>query len=106
MFVMIAAGSLLMTDVPPQEPPAGSRLPAPGSHQRRLAGAPRASGGCLGADAVGQPWDESRRAALAKQSGREVRVLRVGQPRSMDLREDRLNVILDSAGRVVEITCG
>ncbi|MGK6321678.1 I78 family peptidase inhibitor [Sphingomonas sp. DT-51] len=104
MLVLLTAGAMLMTDLPDPPAQARSRLPAPGS-QRRLAGA-GAAPGCAGASLVGQRWSEDMRAPLLGAATREVRVLRVGQPRTMDLREDRLNVILDADGRVVEITCG
>ncbi|MBW6527180.1 hypothetical protein KZ813_10045 [Sphingomonas sp. RHCKR7] len=105
MFILFILGATLMTNAPDQQPHGRSRLPPPGAQQRRLAGAGAVSG-CAGADLVGKRWSEDMRAPLLGGGHREVRVLRVGQPRTMDLREDRLNVILDSAGRVVEITCG
>ena len=105
MFILLVLGATLMTDAPDQQAPGRSRLPPPGAQQRRLAGAGAATS-CGGADLVGKRWSEAMRAPLLGDGHREVRLLRVGQPRTTDLREDRLNVILDSAGRVVAITCG
>jgi hypothetical protein len=104
MFTLLILGAPLMTDAPDQQAQGRSQLPPPGTH-RRLAGAAPATS-CGGADLLGKRWSEEMRAPLLSHGHREVRLLRVGQPRTMDLREDRLNVILDSAGQVIEITCG
>ncbi len=104
MFTLLILGAPLMTDGPDQQAQGRSRLAPPGAH-RRLAGAAPATS-CGGAELVGKKWTEEMRAPLLSGGHREVRLLRVGQPRTMDLREDRLNVILDSAGQVIEITCG
>ena len=105
MYTLLILGATLMTDAPDQQASGRSRLPPPGAQQRRLAGL-ASSTSCAGTDLVGKRWSEKMRAPLLSGGYREVRLLRVGQPRTMDLREDRLNVILDSAGHVVAITCG
>jgi hypothetical protein len=105
MLFLLVFGASLMNDTPGQSAPGRSRLPPPGSQQRRLAGVTPATS-CVSASLVGKRWSEEMRAPLLSEGRREVRLLRVGQPRTMDLREDRLNVILDSEGRVVDITCG
>jgi hypothetical protein len=105
MFTLLILGATLMTDAADRQAEGRSRLAPPGTQHRRLAGVGSATN-CAGANLLGKRWSEEMRAPLLGDGHREVRLLRVGQPRTMDLREDRLNVILDSAGHVVEITCG
>lgn len=69
-----------------------------------------ASGACQ-ADAaqghVGQPaTDASIEAARIAVGAKSVRVLKPGQPATMDYRHDRVNVLLDDAGNIARITCG
>ncbi len=51
---------------------------------------------------IGQPWGEIDPAALP----RPLRVYRFGSRISMDYRPERLNVVLDDAGRVLKVRCG
>ncbi len=104
MLTLLILGAPLMTEALDSQAQQRSRLAPPGAH-RRLAGTTTGMS-CGGGTLVGKKWSEEMRAPLLDAGHHEVRLLRVGQPRTMDLREDRLNVILDSAGQVVEITCG
>ena len=42
----------------------------------------------------------------AEMEGRQVRVVRPGQPMTMDLRYQRLNVFVDETGALVRVTAG
>ncbi|KPP93170.1 MAG: Peptidase inhibitor I78 family [Rhodobacteraceae bacterium HLUCCA08] len=53
------------------------------------------------ADAIGGPITAVDVDALDP-----VRVIRPGQPVTMDYRVDRLNIELDAADRVMRVTCG
>lgn len=69
-----------------------------------------AAGAC-NADAaprhVGQPaTDANVEAARSATGAKTVRVLKPGQPATMDYRQDRVNVLLDAAGNIERITCG
>jgi hypothetical protein len=44
--------------------------------------------------------------ALARDDGRVVRVLRLGDAMTMDYRPQRLNLFLDDAGRLERLTSG
>lgn len=56
---------------------------------------------------VGQPaTDANVDAARSAAGAKTVRVLKPGQPATMDYRHDRANVLLDDAGNIARITCG
>ncbi|WP_404375764.1 I78 family peptidase inhibitor [Vreelandella aquamarina] len=57
--------------------------------------------------AIGAPFDEADVATLEEQSGaRQVRVLRPGTAATMDYRDDRLNIHLESNGMIEALRCG
>ena len=57
--------------------------------------------------AIGAPFDEANVATLEEQSGaRQVRVLRPGSAATMDYRDDRLNIHLESNDMVEALRCG
>lgn len=60
-----------------------------------------------GAWAVGKPVSDEVVAKIQSDThSRTVRVLRPGQPATMDYREDRVNVMLDGQDKVERVTCG
>lgn len=61
----------------------------------------------LAAWAVGKTPDEATVARIiADTHSRSARVVKPGQPMTMDYRQDRVNVMLDAEGRIKELTCG
>ena len=57
--------------------------------------------------AIGAPFDEANVATLEEQSGaRQVRVLRPGTAATMDFRDDRLNIHLESNDMIEALRCG
>lgn len=44
--------------------------------------------------------------SLAAEQGRPVRVLREGQPMTMDFSPDRVNLLLDNDGHLAKVTWG
>ena len=57
--------------------------------------------------AIGAPFDEANLATLEEQSGaRQVRVLRPGTAATMDYRDDRLNIHLESNDMIESLRCG
>ena len=57
--------------------------------------------------AIGAPFDEANVATLEEQSGaRQVRVLRPGTAATMDYRDDRLNIHLESNDMIESLRCG
>lgn len=57
--------------------------------------------------AIGAPFDEANVATLEEQSGaRQVRVLRPGTAATMDYRDDRLNIHLESNDMIEALRCG
>lgn len=63
--------------------------------------------GQCGADAIvpGNPVPEALQ-AQARENPAKVRIIRRGRPMTMDLRPDRLTIIVDDAGKVVSARCG
>lgn len=60
-----------------------------------------------GAWAVGKPVsDELVSKVVSDTHSRTSRVLRPGQPATMDYRGDRVNVMLDDHDKVERVTCG
>lgn len=56
---------------------------------------------------VGQPASPETVDAARKAAGAELaRVLRPGQPATMDYRADRINILLDEHDRIARATCG
>ncbi len=51
---------------------------------------------------IGKPVDETAIAA----SGRNYRILSPGSQATTDYRQDRINILLDEQGTVVQVTCG
>lgn len=72
--------------------------------------APEAGGACNAsalADLVGQPRSDALGADAMKRSGaRSLRWISPGMAVTMDFREDRLNIELDAANKVVSSRCG
>ena len=61
----------------------------------------------LAAWAIGRTPDEATVAKIvADTHSRSARVVKPGQPMTMDYRQDRVNVMLDAAGRIEKLTCG
>ena len=57
--------------------------------------------------AVGKPVSDELVSKIQSDThSRAVRVLRPGQPATMDFRGDRVNVMLDGQDRVERVTCG
>ena len=58
-------------------------------------------------DLVGRQGTAALGAEAQRRSGaRALRMIRPGDAVTMDYREDRLNIRLDSAGRVESLSCG
>lgn len=57
---------------------------------------------------LGKQADAATIAAARDAAGAkgEVRVLKPGQPMTLDFRHDRLNVVVDGQGMIVKINCG
>lgn len=55
---------------------------------------------------TGKPWDEAKEAVSAGEGVATVRVIRPGEPVTMDYRANRLNVELDDGDGIVRIFCG
>ena len=56
---------------------------------------------------VGKPNTAPTLEAARKQSGAYMaRVLRQGQPTTMEFNQERLNLIVDDAGKIVAVRCG
>ena len=90
------------TDAPPAATAPGTEAaPAPDAPAQAACNpdAARSLVGQAGTEAVAE---QARAAAGAK----AVRMLKPGQPATMDFRGDRLNVMLDDAGNVAELHCG
>lgn len=81
------------------DPPAASANPGP----------PPADDKCnsrLVANLVGQPWNDSMLAQVKLAIGHDtIRVVRPGQPVTMDFREDRLNIDIGEDGKVAALRC-
>lgn len=88
----LTAAALAMLAACDMAPTPGPGLPDP---EADTCGAARL------ADAIGAPIS-----AVDVDSLRPVRVIRPGQPVTMDYRFDRLNIELDAEDRVVRVTCG
>ncbi|KQM30087.1 I78 family peptidase inhibitor [Sphingomonas sp. Leaf10] len=87
-----------MTDFDPRPNPIGAGLAG--------AGNPFGMGDC-GAEQVerGQPVPEALLAQARAHPG-QVRIVRRGQAMTMDLRPDRLTIMVDDDGRVIAARCG
>ena len=57
-------------------------------------------------DVIGKAALTVQADAQARSGARTIRVHKRGDPVTMDLREDRLNLVTDDAGNVVEAKCG
>lgn len=72
--------------------------------------APPAGGTCNAAPAqsfVGRTHDEALAEEVRRRTGsRTVRVLRPGQVVTMEYSEQRVNIELDAANRVIAVRCG
>ena len=56
---------------------------------------------------IGQEATEAVVAQATADSGSaSVRVLKPGQPATMDFRQDRLNILTDDSGRIEQLSCG
>jgi hypothetical protein len=53
-----------------------------------------------------KPWEEAKEAVSAGEGVATVRVIRPGEPVTMDYRANRLNVELDDGDKIVRIFCG
>lgn len=84
--------------------------PPPPSSGQSQSGAANAGGACdmsLVQYAIGAPFNEANVAQLQSESGAtQARVLRPGSAATMDYREDRLNIHLDSDDKVEALRCG
>lgn len=78
------------------------RQPAPGNGPANAACKPEAAQSFVGQPGSDALAEQARAAAGAS----AVRMLKPGQPMTMDYRSDRLNVMLDDAGLVAEVRCG
>lgn len=87
-----------MTDFDPKAAPIG-----PG---RAGTGVPFGPGGC-GAEQVerGRPVPDTLLARAQAHPG-QVRIVRRGQAMTMDLRPDRLTIVVDDEGMVIAARCG
>ncbi|MCD6006260.1 hypothetical protein J4377_15210 [Halomonas sp. XH26] len=57
--------------------------------------------------AIGSPFDEANVPTLQSESGaKQVRVLRPNSAATMDYREDRLNILLESNDMIEALRCG
>ncbi|WP_083007057.1 I78 family peptidase inhibitor [Halomonas sp. GT] len=57
--------------------------------------------------AIGAPFDEANVPMLQSESGaKQVRVLRPNSAATMDYREDRLNILLESNDMIEALRCG
>ncbi|CAH1043341.1 I78 family peptidase inhibitor [Halomonas sp. TD01] len=57
--------------------------------------------------AIGAPFDETNVPTLQSESGaQQVRVLRPNSAATMDYREDRLNILLESNDMIEALRCG
>jgi hypothetical protein len=68
-----------------------------------------ASGPCNAAPAqklLGQPADKVLLEAQTLSGAKAVRSYKTGSAVTMDYREDRLNIVVDEANRIVELKCG
>ena len=87
---------LLLGCAAPASAPSTTAAPAP----RECASEPAAA-------LAGRPFDAAVQAEVQRLSGaRSVRVIRPGQAVTMDFNAYRLNIELDSGGRVVGLRCG
>ena len=56
---------------------------------------------------VGQPHSEALEQTLSHQSqAKRLRVIKPSQGYTMDYRSDRLNIYVDDAGRIKQLSCG
>lgn len=61
----------------------------------------------LAAWAIGKAPDDATVAKIiADTHSRNARVVKPGQPMTMDYRQDRVNVMLDASGKIEQLTCG
>jgi len=70
---------------------------------------PPANGSCDAAPAqtfIGQRAEATRQEARRVAGAEMVRVYEQGQPITMDYREDRLNLVTNDQGIIIEVTCG
>lgn len=100
MVAWLAAMALLAAQ---HEAPAAGRLPPGGGLTDSV---DRMPGECLTQARRGDRWTPAIAHRLAAEGHREVRVLRVGQRRTTDLRAGRINILLDAHDRIVAIRCG
>lgn len=92
---------------PPAQSPDPAETPPPGiaGAASELADNCDANAGqdLVGEDGTDEAVVERARSAAGAET---VRVLRPGQPATMDFRGDRLNVLVDEDGRIAELHCG
>jgi hypothetical protein len=93
---------LMLTGCAPATPPAeGNQMPQEQASEGGRCDAAKAQ------SLVGQPESAAIAEQARQQSGaRTVRWLRPGQIVTMEYRDDRLNLELDSQGKIIAIRCG
>lgn len=98
-FIAASATLLLAACAPTTPPPAQSpRPPAPGQAKCDAAGGQFAIGAALDAPLVER--------VRVRTGSHIARVLRPGQVVTMEFSEQRVNVEIDAAGKVVRVRCG
>jgi len=92
---------------PPAMPPASTAEAPPADATDATDEAPRTCNADPVQALIGQEATETVVAQATADSGSaSVRVLKPGQPATMDFRQDRLNILTDDAGVIEQLSCG